>query len=101
MEVYTDGEYRIDVWSEAGDRFDQNATGFRLETRFSFGAEPYWRTGAIQRVTGLSSLGRGGHDAHRPPRPSGGSYVSAAQMSVTWPLKRTFVKVKSAAMSTS
>jgi hypothetical protein len=53
MEVYTDGEYRIDVSNEAGNRFDQNVTGFRLETQFGFNAEPYWRTGAIQRVTGL------------------------------------------------
>lgn len=53
MEVFTDGEYRLDVSSEAGSRYDQNLTGFRLETQFAANFTGAWRTGAIQKVTGL------------------------------------------------
>lgn len=53
VEMYTGQEYRIDVSSEAGNRFDQNITGFRAEEEFGFNAEPYVRTGRVQEVTGI------------------------------------------------
>jgi HK97 family phage major capsid protein len=53
VEMFTGQEYRIDVSSEAGNRFDQNVTGFRAEEEFGFNAEPYVRTGAVQQVTGV------------------------------------------------
>ena len=53
VEIYTGQEYRIDVSSEAGNRFDQNITGFRAEEEFGFNAEPYVRTGRVQKVIGI------------------------------------------------
>lgn len=53
VEMYLGAEYRIDVSSEAGNRFDENITGFRAEEEFGFNAEPYVRTGRVQQVTGL------------------------------------------------
>ena len=53
VEIYTGQEYRIDVSSEAGSRFDQNITGFRAEEEFAFNAEPYVRTGRVQKVLRL------------------------------------------------
>ena len=53
VEIFTGSEYRIDVSSEAGNRFDQNITGFRAEEEFAFNAEPYVRTGRAQKVLGL------------------------------------------------
>jgi HK97 family phage major capsid protein len=53
VEIYVGSEYRIDVSSEAGSRFDQNITGFRAEEEFGFNAEPYVRTGRVQKVTGI------------------------------------------------
>ncbi len=53
VEIFTGQEYRIDVSSEAGNRFDQNITGFRAEEEFAFNAEPYIRTGRVQKVLGL------------------------------------------------
>ncbi len=53
VEMFTGQEYRIDVSSEAGTRFDQNITGFRAEEEFGFNAEPYVRTGRVQTVTGI------------------------------------------------
>jgi len=53
IDIYTGQEYRIDVSSEAGNRFDQNITGFRAEEEFAFNAEPYVRTGRVQKVTGI------------------------------------------------
>ena len=53
VEVFTGQEYRIDVSSEAGSRFDQNITGFRAEEEFGFNAEPYVRTGRVQKVLGI------------------------------------------------
>jgi hypothetical protein len=43
----------IDVSNEAGSRWDQNITGFRCEEMFGFNAEPYVRTGMVQKVLGL------------------------------------------------
>ena len=45
--------YRIDVSNEAGTRFDQNITGFRAEEDFGFNAEPYVRSGMLQKILGL------------------------------------------------
>lgn len=53
VDLFTGQEYRIDVSSEAGNRFDQNITGFRAEEEFAFNAEPYVRTGRVQKVTGV------------------------------------------------
>ena len=53
IDMYLGQEYRIDVSSEAGTRFDQNITGFRAEEEFGFNAEPYVRTGRVQKVLGL------------------------------------------------
>jgi HK97 family phage major capsid protein len=53
VDIFTGQEYRIDVSSEGGNRFDQNITGFRAEEEFAFNAEPYVRTGRVQQVTGI------------------------------------------------
>jgi HK97 family phage major capsid protein len=53
VEIFTGQEYRIDVSSEAGNRFDQNITGFRAEEEFAFNAEPTVYTGRVQEITGL------------------------------------------------
>jgi hypothetical protein len=53
VQIFTGQEYRIDVSSEAGSRFDQNITGFRGEEEFGFNAEPYVRTGKVQQIIGI------------------------------------------------
>lgn len=53
VDIFTGSEMRIDVSSEAGTRFDQNITGFRAEEDFAFNAEPYVRTGRVQKVIGI------------------------------------------------
>jgi HK97 family phage major capsid protein len=53
VEIFTGQGFTIDVSSEAGNRFDQNITGFRAEEEFGFNAEPYVRTGKVQQVLGL------------------------------------------------
>jgi HK97 family phage major capsid protein len=53
VQIFTGQEYRIDVSSEAGTRFDQNITGFRGEEEFGFNAEPYVRTGKVQQIIGI------------------------------------------------
>jgi HK97 family phage major capsid protein len=52
-DIFIGSEFRIDVSSEAGNRFDQNVTGFRGEEEFGFNAEPYVRTGKFVKVLGL------------------------------------------------
>jgi HK97 family phage major capsid protein len=52
-DIYLGSEFRIDVSSEAGSRFDQNVTGFRAEEEFGFNAEPYVRTGKFVKILGL------------------------------------------------
>ena len=52
-DIYIGSEFRIDVSSEAGSRFDQNVTGFRGEEEFGFNAEPYVRTGKFVKILGL------------------------------------------------
>lgn len=51
--LYVGQDYRIDVSNEAGNRFDQNVTGFRAEEEFGFNAEPYVRTGRVQKIIGI------------------------------------------------
>lgn len=53
VEIFTGQGFTVDVSSEAGNRFDQNITGFRAEEEFGFNAEPYVRTGRVQKVLGL------------------------------------------------
>ena len=52
VDIYTGQSFRIDV-SDAGNRFDQNVTGFRAEEEFGFNAEPYVRSGRVQKVIGI------------------------------------------------
>ena len=52
-DIFTGQEYRIDVSSEAGNRFDQNITGFRAEEEFGFNFLPVVATGRAQKVLGL------------------------------------------------
>jgi hypothetical protein len=52
-DIYIGSEFRIDVSSEAGSRFDQNVTGFRAEEEFGFNATPYVRTGKFVKILGL------------------------------------------------
>jgi hypothetical protein len=52
-DIYIGSEFRIDVSSEAGSRFDQNVTGFRAEEEFGFNAEAYVRTGKFVKILGL------------------------------------------------
>lgn len=53
VQMFVGTDYRIDVSSEAGSRFDQNITGFRAEEEFGFNAQPYVRTGRVQKILGL------------------------------------------------
>ena len=53
-DVYIGSEFRIDVSSEAGSRFDQNITGFRAEEEFGFNATPYVATGKFVKILGCS-----------------------------------------------
>ena len=52
-DIYIGSEFRIDVSNEAGNRFDQNVTGFRAEEEFGFNTEPYVRTGKFVKILGL------------------------------------------------
>jgi HK97 family phage major capsid protein len=45
--------YRVDVSSEAGDRWDKNLTGFRGEEEIAFDARPAVYTGNFQRITNV------------------------------------------------
>jgi len=49
VDIFVGEEYRIDVSSEAGSRWDANITGFRAEEEFGFNAEPYVQTAASKR----------------------------------------------------
>jgi HK97 family phage major capsid protein len=54
FDIFLGNDFRIDVSSEAGNRFDQNITGFRAEEDFAFNAEPGVRTGKVVKVTGIA-----------------------------------------------
>jgi HK97 family phage major capsid protein len=45
--------YRVDVSSEAGDRWDKNLTGFRGEEEIAFDARPAVYTGNFQRIVNV------------------------------------------------
>ena len=45
--------YRVDVSSEAYDRWDKNLTGFRGEEEIAFDARPFVYTGRFQRITNI------------------------------------------------
>ena len=45
--------YRVDVSSEAGDRWDKNLTGFRGESEVAFDARPAVYTGKFQRIVNI------------------------------------------------
>lgn len=53
FDIWLGNDFRIDVSSEAGSRFDQNITGFRAEEDFGFTALPPVATGRVVKVTGL------------------------------------------------
>jgi hypothetical protein len=53
FDIYLGDDFRIDVSSEAGTRFDQNITAFRAEEDFAFNAEPGVRTGKVVKITGI------------------------------------------------
>jgi len=48
--VYANEGFRVDVSTEAGDRWDKNLTGFRGEEEFAFNADPYVLAGRFQRI---------------------------------------------------
>ena len=48
--LYIGDDYRVDVSSEAGDRWDKNLTGFRAEEEIGFNADPYVASGFFQRI---------------------------------------------------
>jgi HK97 family phage major capsid protein len=53
FDIFLGNDFRIDVSSEAGNRFDQNITGFRAEEDFGFTALPPVATGKVVKVTGI------------------------------------------------
>jgi HK97 family phage major capsid protein len=48
--LYIGDEYRVDVSSEAGDRWDKNLTGFRAEEEMAFNADAFVVSGHYQRI---------------------------------------------------
>lgn len=53
FDIFLGNDFRIDVSSEGGNRFDQNVTGFRAEEDFGFTALPVVATGRVVKVTGI------------------------------------------------
>jgi HK97 family phage major capsid protein len=51
--LYLGQGYRVDVSTEAGDRWDKNLTGFRGEEEMGFNADPYVYAGRFQRLTNV------------------------------------------------
>jgi HK97 family phage major capsid protein len=49
-QLFIGDEYRVDVSTEAGDRWDKNLTGFRAEEDIAFNADPYVVSGYFQRI---------------------------------------------------
>ena len=85
VEIFTGQEYRIDVSSEAGTRFDQNITGFRAEEEFGFNAEPYVRTGRCQKVIGISEFPWAGATSYGPSRPQNLMFVISGRRKSSGP----------------
>lgn len=50
VQFYRGAGYRVDVSSEAGDRWDKNLTGFRGESEIAFDARPAVYAGRFQRI---------------------------------------------------
>lgn len=48
--LFIGDDYRVDVSTEANDRWDKNLTGFRAEEELGFNADPYVASGYFQRV---------------------------------------------------
>lgn len=48
--LFVGDDYRVDVSTEANDRWDKNLTGFRAEEEIGFNADPYVASGFFQRV---------------------------------------------------
>ena len=51
--LFVGDQFRVDVSTEAGDRWDKNLTGFRFEEEIGFNADPPVLAGAFQAVTTL------------------------------------------------
>jgi hypothetical protein len=51
--LYIGDDYRVDVSSEAGHRWDRNLTGFRAEEEIAFNADASVLAGPFQGITGL------------------------------------------------
>lgn len=49
-QLFIGEEYRVDVSTEANDRWDKNLTGFRAEEDIAFNADPYVVGGYFQRI---------------------------------------------------
>ena len=49
-QLFIGEDYRVDVSTEANDRWDKNLTGFRAEEDIAFNADPYVASGFFQRV---------------------------------------------------
>lgn len=48
--LFVGDDYRVDVSTEANDRWDKNLTGFRAEEEIAFNADPYVASGYFQRI---------------------------------------------------
>jgi HK97 family phage major capsid protein len=49
-QLFIGDDYRVDVSTEANDRWDKNLTGFRAEEEIAFNADPYVASGFFQRI---------------------------------------------------
>jgi HK97 family phage major capsid protein len=49
-QLFIGDDYRVDVSTEASDRWDKNLTGFRAEEEIAFNADPYVASGFFQRI---------------------------------------------------
>jgi HK97 family phage major capsid protein len=54
-QLFVGDDFRVDVSSEAGDRWDKNLTGFRAEEEIGFNADPYVVSGFFERVTDITA----------------------------------------------
>ena len=53
MQLFIGDDYRVDVSTEANDRWDKNLTGFRAEEEMAFNADPYVASGYLQRINDI------------------------------------------------
>lgn len=54
-QLFVGDDFRVDVSTEAGDRWDKNLTGFRAEEEIGFNADPYVVSGYFERVTDITA----------------------------------------------